>query len=64
MQSDRGSDAFVFCLSVTGRTSPRYRSDSNETFGGGRGYGQERLSPEPALSVKVWTKKEWGIQIS
>ena len=31
--------------------------DRDETFGGGRGQPQERLSPEPAQSVKVCAKK-------
>ena len=32
-------------------------------FGGGPGHGQERLSPEPARSVKVRAKKEREIRI-
>ena len=31
--------------------------DCDETFGGGQGHGQERLSPEPAQSVKVGVRK-------
>ena len=38
-------------------------TDRNETFGGGQGHGQERLSPEPAQSVKVWARKGREIQI-
>ena len=37
--------------------------DCDETFGGGRGHGQERLSPEPAQSVKVRARKGREIQI-
>ena len=32
-------------------------ADCNETFGGGQGQGQERLSPEPGRSVKVRARK-------
>ena len=39
----------------------RYR---RETFGGGRGWRQARLSPEPARSIKVWPKKGREIRIS
>ena len=31
--------------------------DCDQTFGGGQGHGQERLSPEPAQSVKVRARK-------
>ena len=31
--------------------------DCDETFGGGQGDGQERLSPEPAQTVKVRARK-------
>ena len=37
--------------------------DCDETFGGGQGDGQERLSPEPAQSVKVRARKGREIQI-
>ena len=38
-------------------------ADCDETFGGGQGHGQERLSPEPAQSVKVRPRKGREIQI-
>ena len=38
-------------------------TDRDETFGGGQGHGQERLSPEPAQSVKVQARKGREIQI-
>ena len=38
-------------------------ANHHEIFGGGQGHGQERLSPEPALSVKVWARKGREIQI-
>ena len=38
-------------------------ADCDETFGGGQGHGQERLSPEPAQSVKVRARKGREIQI-
>ena len=38
-------------------------ADCDETFGGGQGQGQERLSPEPARSVKVRARKGREIQI-
>ena len=38
-------------------------ANRHETFGGGQGHGQERLSPEPARSVKVWARKGREIQI-
>ena len=37
--------------------------DCDETFGGGQGHGQERLSPEPGRSVKVRARKGREIQI-
>ena len=36
-------------------------ADCDETFGGGQGHGQERLSLEPAQSVKVRVRKGWEI---
>ena len=38
-------------------------ANCDETFGGGQGHGQERLSLEPAQSVKVRARKGWEIQI-
>ena len=38
-------------------------ADRDETFGGGQGHGQERLSLEPAQSVKVRARKGREIQI-
>ena len=38
-------------------------ANRHETFGGGQGHGQERLSPEPAQSVKVGARKGREIQI-
>ena len=38
-------------------------ADCDETFGGGQGHGQERLSPEPGRSVKVRARKGREIQI-
>ena len=38
-------------------------ADCDETFGGGQGHGQERLSPEPGQSVKVRARKGREIQI-
>ena len=38
-------------------------ADYDETFSGGQGHGQERLSPEPAQSVKVRVRKGREIQI-
>ena len=37
-------------------------ANRHKTFGGGQGYGQERLSPEPAQSVKVGARKGREIQ--
>ena len=56
--SGRGSAApSVVCLSVTDELVQAAWTDRDETFGGGQGHGQERLSPEPAQSVMVWVKK-------
>ena len=52
--------AVVVCLSVCLLRGELVRApwpDRDETFGGGRGQPQERLSPEPAQSVKVCAKK-------
>ena len=56
--------AVVVCLSVCpsvcllrGELVRAPWPDRDETFGGGRGQPQERLSPEPAQSVKVCAKK-------
>ena len=38
-------------------------ADHDETFGGGQGHRQERLSPEPSQSVKVRVRKGRVIQI-
>ena len=38
-------------------------ANRHEIFGGGQGHGQERLSPEPAQSVKVRARKGREIQI-
>ena len=38
-------------------------ANRHEIFGGGQGHGQERLSPEPAQSVKVGVRKRREIQI-
>ena len=50
-----GSAAFVVCLLMTELVCVNRAvwSDRNEIFGGGLGQCQERLSPEPARSVKV-----------
>ena len=52
--------AVVVCLSVCLLRGELVRApwpDRDETFGGGRGQVQERLSPEPAQSAKVCAKK-------
>ena len=60
--SGRGSAApSVVCLSVCPLRCELVRAawaDCDETFGGGQGHGQERLSPEPAPSVRFRAKKE------
>ena len=38
-------------------------TNHREIFGGGQGPCQERLSPEPAKSVKVWARKGREIRI-
>ena len=67
----QGISGGVVCLSVCPSVVCPLReelvraalADCDETFGGGQGHGQERLSPEPAQSVKVGARKGREIQI-
>ena len=54
------------CLSVCllrGELVRAALTNHREIFGGGQGPCQERLSPEPAKSVKVWARKGREIRI-
>ena len=65
-QGGQGVSLTVVCLSVCLLRGELVRApwpDRDETFGGGRGQPQERLSPEPAQSVKVCAKKGGKFEI-
>ena len=63
----QGISGGVVCLSVVcpflDELVRAALADCDETFGGGQGHGQERLSPEPGRSVKVRARKGREIQI-
>ena len=65
-RAGQGIRRAVVCLSVCLLRVELVRAalaNCHEIFGGGQGHGQERLSPEPAQSVKVRVRKGREIQI-
>ena len=61
-----GGVCLSVCLSLCllrGELVQATLTNHNEIFGGGQGPCQERLSPEPAQSVKVRARKGREIQI-
>ena len=65
-RAGQGIRRAVVCLSVCLLRVELVRAalaNRHEIFGGGQGHGQERLSPEPAQSVKVGVRKRREIPI-
>ena len=59
-RAGQGIRRAVVCLSVCLLRVELVRAalaNRHEIFGGGQGHGQERLSPEPAQSVKIRARK-------